>query len=71
MATGDGKAIGRRGFLGLLATGGFAAAGTAAVVAETASTGSETRAEKSKGRYRVTDDVAAFYRVNRYPVRKD
>lgn len=28
---------------------------------------SESEEEKRKARYRVTDDVKAYYRVNRYP----
>mgnify|MGYP001033361229 CR=1 FL=1 len=65
----DGKAaVGRRGFLrgdgiGALGVGAMAAA----PLATPAMADSETNDEKRKSRYRMTDDVKAFYRVNRYP----
>jgi hypothetical protein len=62
----------RRHFLGVLASGGV---GLVAVEARAAGPPSgaetrETREDKSKARYRVTDDIRAFYRVNRYPARR-
>jgi hypothetical protein len=57
--------LGRRQFLGAL---GLGAAVTAAVpLATEAIADSETNDEKRKSRYRETEDVKAFYRVNRYP----
>jgi hypothetical protein len=62
--------IHRRNFLKTLATSGIA---TATVAASTASarTVTESRSDKSTARYRVIDDVSAYYRVNRYPPRKE
>lgn len=51
----------RRGFFLL---GGSAAA--AAAVPLAAKADSETDAEKTKARYRETEEVKTFYRVNRY-----
>ena len=65
----DGKeAVGRRGFLrgvglGALGVGAMAVS----PLASPAKADSETNDEKRKSRYRVTDDVKAYYRVNRYP----
>jgi hypothetical protein len=57
--------LGRRQFLRAL---GLGAAATAAVpLATEAIADSETNDEKRKSRYRETEDVKAFYRVNRYP----
>jgi hypothetical protein len=57
--------LGRRDFLRALGAG--AAATAAAPLATEAKADSETNDEKRKSRYRVTDDVKAYYRVNRYP----
>ena len=64
----DNKAkIDRRDLLHVLAAGAGAAAGTVALVTE-AQADSETSDEKRKARYDAnSDDVKAFYRVNRYP----
>jgi hypothetical protein len=64
--------LGRRHFLGVLATGGavLAVAEPGAVGAASGTEPRESREQKSKARYRVTDDVRAFYRVNRYPPRR-
>jgi hypothetical protein len=57
--------IGRRDLLRVLAAGAGAAA-----VSATSLTGAAadtfTDLQKTKPRYRLTDDVRAFYRVNRY-----
>jgi hypothetical protein len=67
-AEGKGK-VRRRDFLRILGSGaGVAAAG--AVVATPAHADSETNAEKIKARYRETEHVRAFYRVNRYPTQR-
>jgi hypothetical protein len=62
----------RRHFLGVLSTVGVAltAAEPRAAGGASGTAIRETRDEKSKARYRVTDDVRAFYRVNHYPVRR-
>ncbi len=72
MADHDKILLRRRNFLGVLASGGvvLAAAEPMAAAEASATEPRETRAEKSKARYRVTDDVRAFYRVNRYPPRR-
>jgi hypothetical protein len=57
--------VGRRDVLRALGTG--AAATAAAPLATEAVADAETADEKRKARYRVTDDVKNFYRVNRYP----
>lgn len=65
------KSLLRRQVLGLLATGGAAAgvAGAPASASAAAVAKPETRTDKARARYHVTDDVKAYYRVNRYPGR--
>ena len=58
-------AMGRRHFLRALGVG--AAAGAVVPLATEAVVDSESSDEKRKARYRETDHVKAFYRVNRYP----
>jgi hypothetical protein len=58
-------ALGRRQFLRALGLG--AAVTAAAPLATEAIADSETNDEKRKSRYKETEDVKAFYRVNRYP----
>jgi hypothetical protein len=59
----------RRGFLsgliGGLTAGGLTAA-TGALVSG-AHAGTESKDEKRKSRYRVSDEVKTYYRVNSYP----
>ena len=64
----DNKAkIDRRDLLCVLGAGAGAAAGPVALVTE-AQADSGTSDEKRKARYDAnSDDVKAFYRVNRYP----
>ena len=57
--------LGRRQFLRALGVG--AAVAAAAPLATEAKADSETNDEKRKSRYRESDHVKAFYRVNRYP----
>jgi hypothetical protein len=57
--------IGRRGLLGLAAIG-IAAATAGVVLREREVEAAETEEHAGKPRYRVTPDVEAFYRVNRY-----
>jgi hypothetical protein len=57
--------LGRRHFLRALGVG--AAAGAAAPFATEVVADSESNDEKRKARYRESDEVKTFYRVNRYP----
>jgi len=61
----DKRTVGRRDFLRALGVGAGAAA--TAPLATAAKADSETNDEKRKARYKETDHVKAFYRVNRYP----
>jgi hypothetical protein len=61
----DKSTVGRRDFLRALAVGAGAAA-TAAPLA-TEAVGAESDQDKRKARYKETDHVKAYYRVNRYP----
>jgi hypothetical protein len=64
MKTGSKATLGRRQFLRALGAG---AAATAAPLATNAMADSETNDEKRNARYRETDHIKAYYRVNRYP----
>jgi hypothetical protein len=57
--------VGRREFLRTLGAGAGMAAVASAPLA-TPAAAAETDAEKKKARYRETDHVKTFYRVNRY-----
>jgi hypothetical protein len=57
--------VGRRDFLRVLGVGATAAA--AAPLAMQAKADTENNDEKRKARYKETEHVKAFYRVNRYP----
>ena len=57
--------LGRRQFFRALGVG--AAASAAAPLAIEAVADSESNDEKRKARYRESDEVKTFYRVNRYP----
>ena len=57
--------LGRRQFFRALGVG--AAASAAAPLATEAVADSESNDEKRKPRYKETDDVKTYYRVNRYP----
>ena len=57
--------LGRRHFLRALGVG--AAATAAAPLATEAVADSESNDEKRKARYKETDEVKTYYRVNRYP----
>ncbi|MBN8965207.1 MAG: twin-arginine translocation signal domain-containing protein [Rhizobiales bacterium] len=61
-------AVGRRDFLRGLGVGavGASAAAASPLVGE-AHADSETNDEKRKARYKETDHVKTYYRVNRYP----
>lgn len=59
--------VGRRDFLRAMGAGAGLAAVAAAPLATPAKADSENHDEKRKPRYKESDDVKAFYRVNRYP----
>ncbi len=59
-------AVGRRKFLGAIGAGAGIAATAAVPLAHDAKADSETNDEKRKPRYRETDHVKTFYKVNRY-----
>ena len=61
--------VGRREFLRVLGAGAGVAATTAGPLASGARADTETNDEKRKARYKETDHVKAFYRVNRYPTK--
>jgi hypothetical protein len=61
------KTVGRRDFLRALGAG--AGVAVAAPLATEAKADSESNADKRKARYRETDHVKTFYRVNRYPTK--
>jgi hypothetical protein len=60
-------AVGRREFLRVLGVGAGATA--AMPLGSEAKADTETNDEKRKARYKETDHVKAFYRVNRYPAK--
>jgi hypothetical protein len=67
MKTQGKPAVGRREFLRVLGVG----AGAAAVpLASEARADTENNDEKRKARYKETDHVKTFYRVNSYPAKK-
>jgi hypothetical protein len=57
--------LGRRQFLRTLGAG--AAAAAAVPIATEAVADSESNDENRKARYRESDEVKTYYRVNRYP----
>ena len=61
--------VGRREFLRVLGAGAGVAAAAAGPLATSARADTETNDEKRKSRYKETDYVKAFYRVNRYPTK--
>jgi hypothetical protein len=63
----DKAKVGRRDFLRALGAGAGVAAAAAAPLATEAKADNESNDEKRKARYKETDHVKAFYRVNRYP----
>ena len=59
--------VARRDFLRVLGAGAGVAATAAAPLATMAKADTENNDERRKARYKETDHVKAFYRVNRYP----
>jgi hypothetical protein len=59
--------VGRRDFLRALGAGAGVAATAAGPLASAAKADSESADERKKARYKETDHVKTFYRVNRYP----
>jgi hypothetical protein len=59
--------LGRRDFLRALGAGASAAAASAGPLAGEAHADTETNDEKIKARYRESEHVKTYYRVNRYP----
>jgi hypothetical protein len=60
--------VGRRDFLRKIGIGTVGAGATLATpLVTSAQADSETDDEKRKARYKETDHVKAYYRVNRYP----
>jgi hypothetical protein len=66
MKTEDKAKVGRRDFLRVLGAGAGVAAASGSL-ATSARADSESSDERRKSRYRETEHVKAFYRVNRYP----
>jgi len=66
MKTEKKAAVGRRDFLRVLGAGALGA-GAAAGGTLTARADTENADEKRKARYKETDHVKTYYRVNRYP----
>jgi hypothetical protein len=66
MKRSDKATVGRREFLRTLGAGAGLAA-TAAVPLATEAAAAESDADKKKTRYRETEHVKTFYRVNGYP----
>ncbi len=60
--------LGRRDFLRALGAGAGVAVATAAPLASEA-VAAETNDEKLKPRYKESDHIKAYYRVNRYPTK--
>jgi hypothetical protein len=67
MKKSDKAAVGRREFLRALGAGAGVAVTAAAPLATVAKADSENNDEKRKARYKESDHVKAFYRVNKYP----
>ena len=59
----------RRGFLRLLAAGGWTAAASTAPLGDHAGADTLSYDERREPLYRESEEVKTFYRVNRYPAR--
>ena len=67
MTTENKTKFGRRDVLRALGAGAGVAATSTAPLATMARADNETNDEKRKARYRESEEVKTFYRVNRYP----
>jgi len=67
--TADTKAFRRRDFLRALGAGAGVAAASSGPLTGAAKADTESNDEKRKSRYRETDHVKTYYRVNRYPTK--
>ena len=67
MTKGQKPKVGRRDFLRSLGAGATVAAAAAGPLAGEARADTENNDEKRKSRYRETEHVKTYYRVNRYP----
>jgi hypothetical protein len=68
MRNGKKTTVGRRDFLRKVGVGAVGAGATLATpLVTSAQADSETDQEKRKARYKETDHVKSYYRVNRYP----
>jgi len=67
MKAGGKAKLGRRDFLRALGAGAGVAAAAVGPLATGAKADSETADEKRKSRYKETEHVKTFYRVNKYP----
>ena len=65
----DKATVGRRDFLRAVGAGAGLAATAAVPLATDARADTENNDEKRKARYKETDHVKTFYRVNRYPAK--
>jgi hypothetical protein len=63
------KKLGRRDFLRAFGAGASVAVTTSGPLAQQAAADSESNDEKRKARYKETEHVKAYYRVNRYPAK--
>jgi hypothetical protein len=61
------RTVARREFLRTLGGGAGVAVAAAGPLAEEARADTESNEEKRKSRYKETEHVKTFYRVNRYP----
>jgi hypothetical protein len=61
------KMLARRDFLRTLGAGASVAVAAAGPLAPDARADTESNDEKRKSRYKETEHVKTFYRVNRYP----
>jgi hypothetical protein len=61
------RALGRRDFLRALGGSAGVAVAAGGPLADAARADTETADEKRKARYKETDHVKTYYRVNRYP----
>ena len=70
MSEGKKTTVGRRDFLRKVGVGTVGAGATFATpFVGSAQADSETNDEKRRARYKESDHVKAFYRVNRYPAK--